>query len=615
MATASSTTDEMLDDVAGARRLLRLMLLIRRFEERTEEQYTRARIGGYCHLAIGEEAANVGAIDALGEGDYLFASYRDHGAALAVGSDPAAVMAELFGKRTGVAGGYGGSMHLLDVERHFLGGWGIVGGHLPIAVGAALALDYQEASGVVLCQLGDGATNIGAFHEALNLAAIWDLPIVFQIINNQYGMGTSVEQASAEPELWRRASAYRMHGERVDGNDVLAVREAASRLIDMARDERRPSLLETTTYRFRGHSVADAHVHGRAGHGGDRLGRNSLRHEGHARSAAEADVDAVGHQALLHPGIAGERRDLELEPELAESADLDADLDRRERPGKRHRLADPQLVRRRSACGRRGEKQRREQQDRQARRVMLHLVLPYPVFALCWSADYDPVAPDASMRPTSEASEAGHSALSARIDSIPGSWPGLLSRPSSALLLARKTWMRGTSPRTTMERTRMTIFRRNPMPPRASFRQALNRAVAERRLLVVPGAYDALSALLIERTGFDCMFIGGFPVAGARYGVPDIGLKGFSDIAAAVRDVIAASDVPVLVDIDDGYGDVKNAVHTVQAYERMGASAVFLEDQAWPKRCGHMAGKKVVPAEAMEAKIRATMAERSIPRR
>jgi 2,3-dimethylmalate lyase len=151
------------------------------------------------------------------------------------------------------------------------------------------------------------------------------------------------------------------------------------------------------------------------------------------------------------------------------------------------------------------------------------------------------------------------------------------------------------------------------MPPRPSFRQALNRAVAERRLLVVPGAYDALSALLIERAGFDTMFIGGFPVAGARYGVPDIGLKGFADIAAAVRDIIAASDVPVLVDADDGYGDVKNAVHTVQSYERMGASAVFLEDQAWPKRCGHMAGKRVVPTQAMVAKIRATMAERLYP--
>jgi 2-methylisocitrate lyase-like PEP mutase family enzyme len=151
------------------------------------------------------------------------------------------------------------------------------------------------------------------------------------------------------------------------------------------------------------------------------------------------------------------------------------------------------------------------------------------------------------------------------------------------------------------------------MTARPTFRQALNKAVAEKRLLVIPGAYDALSALLIERTGFDCMFVGGFPVAGARYGVPDIGLAGFSDIAAAVRDIIAACDVPVLVDIDDGYGDVKNAVHTVQSYERLGASAVFLEDQAWPKRCGHMAGKKVVAAEIMEAKIKATMAERLYP--
>ncbi len=151
------------------------------------------------------------------------------------------------------------------------------------------------------------------------------------------------------------------------------------------------------------------------------------------------------------------------------------------------------------------------------------------------------------------------------------------------------------------------------MPSRPSFRQALDKAVAEKRLLVIPGAYDALSARLIERTGFDCMFVGGFPVAGARYGVPDIGLAGFTDIASAVRDIIAACDVPVLVDIDDGYGDVKNAVYTVQAYERMGASAVFLEDQAWPKRCGHMAGKKVVSAETMEAKIKATMAERLSP--
>ena len=258
MASLEDSAVDVSGDAETAHRLLFKMALIRRFEERTEEQYTRARIGGYCHLAIGEEAATVGAVDVLEPGDCLFASYRDHGTALAVGSPPAAVMAELFGKETGVAHGRGGSMHLLDVSRRFFGGWGIVGAHLPIAAGAALALDQTGQRQAVLCQFGDGATNTGAFHEALNLAAVWNLPIVFQVINNLYGMGTSVAQSSAEPELWRRAEAYRMHGERVDGNDVVAVREAAGRLLEQARSDRRPALLETVTYRWRGHSVADA---------------------------------------------------------------------------------------------------------------------------------------------------------------------------------------------------------------------------------------------------------------------------------------------------------------------------------------------------------------------
>jgi pyruvate dehydrogenase E1 component alpha subunit len=234
------------------------MLLIRRFEERAEEQYTRARIGGYLHLAIGEEATVVGAIAALGRDDYVLSSYRDHGVALARCADPAATMAELFGKETGLAHGRGGSMHLLDPARNFLGGWGIVGGHLPIATGVALALDYEERPGAVLCMLGDGATNIGTFHESLNLAAIWHLPIVFLVVNNGYGMGTSVAQASAEPELYKRACAYRMPGERVDGMDVLAVHEATRRFLQAARDDRQAGLLECVTYRFRGHSVADA---------------------------------------------------------------------------------------------------------------------------------------------------------------------------------------------------------------------------------------------------------------------------------------------------------------------------------------------------------------------
>jgi pyruvate dehydrogenase E1 component alpha subunit len=197
-------------------------------------------------------------------------------------------MAELFGKATGVAGGYGGSMHLLDVERRFLGGWGIVGGQLPIAVGVGLALDYESKPNAVLCQLGEGATNIGAFHESLNLAAIWHLPIVFQVINNRYGMGTSVEMASAEPEQWKRAAAYRMHGERVDGNDLLAVREAAGRLLRRARDERQPALLETTTYRFRGHSVADA---GKVYRAAEEVAE-AKKHDPISRFVAQMGIDA-----------------------------------------------------------------------------------------------------------------------------------------------------------------------------------------------------------------------------------------------------------------------------------------------------------------------------------
>ncbi|MGB2712299.1 MAG: thiamine pyrophosphate-dependent enzyme [Conexibacter sp.] len=234
------------------------MALIRVFEEEVERQYKRARIGGYCHLASGQEAATVGAVHPLADDDLLFSSYRTHGFALARGVDPDAVMAELFGREGGSAHGRGGSMHLLDASRGYLGGWGIVAGQLPLAVGAALALTYKGKPNAVLCELGDGAVNMGAWHESLNLAAIWELPIVFLVLNNQYGMGTTVEQASAEPELHKRAAAFRMHGERVDGQDVEAVLGAADRLLRRARAERKPAVLEALTYRYRGHSVADA---------------------------------------------------------------------------------------------------------------------------------------------------------------------------------------------------------------------------------------------------------------------------------------------------------------------------------------------------------------------
>src|SRR4051794_6217567 len=245
------------DDPRVLRRFFELMLLVRAFEPEAERQYKAARIGGYCHLATGQEAAHVGAVGAMSEEDVLICAYRDHGLALARGMEPAEVMAELFGRVDGCAHGRGGSMHLLDVKRGFLGGWGIVGGHLPVATGVALEIVRRDEHRAVLCELGDGAVNTGAWHEALNLAALWGLPVVFYVVNNLYGMGTHVERASAEPELHKRARAYRMHGERVDGDDIAAVHETSARLLRGARDERRPAVLEAITYRFRGHSVAD----------------------------------------------------------------------------------------------------------------------------------------------------------------------------------------------------------------------------------------------------------------------------------------------------------------------------------------------------------------------
>src|SRR5919202_951298 len=235
----------------------RLMLLCRRFEERTGEMYTRAKIGGYCHLNLGEEATVVGLMAALEPRDYVFTNYREHGYALARGIEPGRVMAELFGKQTGVSKGRGGSMHLFDTKYNFLGGYAIVGGQLPLATGAGLAISYRGGDQVVMCQMGDATTNIGAFHESLNLAQLWKLPVIYVIVNNKYGMGTTVERASAEPDLYKKACAYRMASERVDGNDVLTVRDAARRAVDRARQEKLPTLLECISYRMRGHSVVD----------------------------------------------------------------------------------------------------------------------------------------------------------------------------------------------------------------------------------------------------------------------------------------------------------------------------------------------------------------------
>jgi pyruvate dehydrogenase E1 component alpha subunit len=254
--TAKKTTAKPATDTAQLVDFYKEMLLIRRFEERAARAYTQALIGGYCHLNLGEEAAVVGLMSALRPSDYLFTNYREHGYAISRGIDPNRVMAELFGRIDGVSKGWGGSMHMFDITQRLLGGYGIVGGQVPLATGAALAIDYRGGDDVVLCTMGDGTTNIGAFHESLNIAALWNLPIVFVIINNRLGMGTTVEKSSAEPELYKRASAYRMDSERVDGLDPVAVFEAAQRAVTSARSGK-PFLLEVVTERLRGHSVVD----------------------------------------------------------------------------------------------------------------------------------------------------------------------------------------------------------------------------------------------------------------------------------------------------------------------------------------------------------------------
>jgi pyruvate dehydrogenase E1 component alpha subunit len=234
------------------------MLLLRRFEERTSEMYVKAKIGGYCHLNLGEEATIVGLMAALTPDDYIFTNYREHGYIIARGVKPGPVMAELFGKETGVSGGRGGSMHLFDRAANFMGGYAIVGGQIPLAVGAAYALKYQGKPGVAVAQMGDGTTNIGAFYESLNLAKLWQLPVLFFIVNNGYGMGTSVAMGSSEPDLWKKGASFRIHGEQIDGSDVLAVRDACRRLRERAEKEGEPAILDLVSFRFRGHSVIDA---------------------------------------------------------------------------------------------------------------------------------------------------------------------------------------------------------------------------------------------------------------------------------------------------------------------------------------------------------------------
>ncbi|GAC1662921.1 MAG: pyruvate dehydrogenase (acetyl-transferring) E1 component subunit alpha [Ktedonobacteraceae bacterium] len=233
------------------------MALIRRFEEKSAEEYTRGKIGGFMHLYIGQEAVGVGSIKALHPDDKILCSYREHGHALAKGMDPGAVMAELFGKVTGCSKGKGGSMHMWSNELGIFGGNGIVAAQMPIAAGVAFSAQYQGQDTVIACYFGDGAVDEGAFHESLNLASVWKLPIVYICENNQYSMGMAVGKAWAVDSLLPRAAAYNMPGNQVEGMDVIDVYESMKQAVEQARSGGGPTLLEVKTYRFRGHSMTD----------------------------------------------------------------------------------------------------------------------------------------------------------------------------------------------------------------------------------------------------------------------------------------------------------------------------------------------------------------------
>jgi len=247
-------TKEEIQELKG---FYREMFLIRRFEEAAAKAYSSGKIGGFCHLYIGQEAVGVGSIAAIGPNDSIVSTYRDHGHALARGMDPKGLMAELFGKATGCSGGYGGSMHFFDNKKHFLGGHGIVGGHISLAAGAAYAYKYKGTQDVCICFFGDGAANIGSFHEALNLAAVWKLPLVMICENNHYAMGTPEYRSLSVKDVSVRAYAYDIARDRIEGDEVRKVRDHVKVAVDRARRGEGPTLIEISTYRFRGHSMSD----------------------------------------------------------------------------------------------------------------------------------------------------------------------------------------------------------------------------------------------------------------------------------------------------------------------------------------------------------------------
>jgi pyruvate dehydrogenase E1 component alpha subunit len=256
-------TGDGLDGLSRERlhELLYQMLLGRRFEEKTAEAYAIGKIGGFCHLYIGQEAVAVGAFESLRPDDYVISAYREHVQALVKGITPRAVMAELYGRKDGCSGGKGGSMHLYSAEHNFMGGWGIVGGQIPLATGFGWAIKYRGEDRVTLCFMGEAAVNQGAFHESLNMAALWRLPVIFIVENNRFGMGTAWERASSLYDISQKATAYDMPAAVADGMDVLNMRKVVKEAVDRARGEKVPTLVEARCYRFMGHSMSDP-VHG-----------------------------------------------------------------------------------------------------------------------------------------------------------------------------------------------------------------------------------------------------------------------------------------------------------------------------------------------------------------
>lgn len=267
------------------------MSLIRRFEERAEEAYGQGKIGGFLHLYIGEEAIAVGALAALHEDDDVVTHYRDHGYVLARGIDPKRVMAELYGKSTGLSKGKGGSMHMADLKSRVWGGYAVVGGHIPLAVGLALAIQYNKEPRVVACFFGDGATNTGTFYTGLNIAAVWKLPLVAIVENNHYGMGTAVARASAVTDLYKKACVFNMPALQVDGNDVLEVRDKVREVVAKARNGGGPQFIEAVTYRYRGHSMGDP---------------QRYRTKAEVEAAKASDPIARWKQRILKNGLATE---------------------------------------------------------------------------------------------------------------------------------------------------------------------------------------------------------------------------------------------------------------------------------------------------------------------